>query len=46
MSGMSLTWMPVAWSHEKPVQRSPTPRMVKLDEVKLVLVKVTFGTLS
>jgi hypothetical protein len=46
VSGMSLTWMPVAVSQEKPTQRSPTPRMVKLDEVKLVLVKVTLGTVS
>jgi hypothetical protein len=35
---MSLTWIPVAESQEKPVHKSPMPRMVKLDEVKLVLV--------
>ncbi len=42
--GMSLRWMPVAESHDTPTQRSPIPLIVKLDEVKFVLVNVTFGS--
>ena len=41
---MSLTWIAVALSQVTPTHRSPMPRMVKLDEVKLVLVKVTLGS--
>ena len=43
-SGMSLTWIAVAASQVVPVHRSPMPRIVKLDVVKLVLVKVTLGS--
>ncbi len=41
---MSLMWMAVALSHVTPTHRSPMPRIVKLDEVKFVLVKVTDGS--
>ena len=36
--------MPVAVSQVAPVHKSPMPRMVKLEVVKLVLVNVTFGS--
>jgi hypothetical protein len=38
--------MAVAESHETPTQRSPMPRIVKLEPVKLPFEKVTFGRVS
>ena len=46
ISGVPLTWMAVAESQEVPTHRSPMPRMVKLDPVKLPLEKTTFGRVS
>ena len=46
ISGDSFWWIAVALSQLTPTQRSPMPRIVKLDEVKLVLVKVTLGRVS
>ncbi len=45
-SGVSLTWMAVAESQVTPTQRSPMPRIVKLDAVKLPLLNDTFGRVS
>ena len=39
-------WIAVALSHDAPTHKSPIPRMVKLDPVKLPLVKVTLGKVS
>ena len=39
-------WMAVALSQVTPTHRSPMPRMVKLAEVKFVLVNVTFGNFT
>ena len=41
---MSLTWIAVAWSQVTPTHRSPMPRIVKLEEVKFVFVKVMLGS--
>ena len=39
-------WMAVALSQLTPTHKSPIPRMVKLDEVKLLLVNETLGRVS
>ncbi len=45
-SGAELRWMAVALSHDTPTQRSPMPRIVKLELVKFDLVKDTLGNVS